>query len=235
MTDNIGIEFAVNNVIFPEIFDSSVTAFFTRKPLGVNVEEICHFFSFEKDNVYLPIQKHTDNVQVVSSDLNTKIADSVLTERKGILIGVQVADCVPILFYDAKRLLVGAVHAGWRGTASRIIKKTIGCMIQEFGSSPADIRMAIGPSIKWRCYQVGVEVKEAVCEATGGGDYYLKRDGQWYIDLASANHFQAISMGVSEENTWISPECTHCNPKDYHSYRYEKTYNGAQGGFIGII
>jgi YfiH family protein len=225
----------MNNVIFPEILDASVTAFFTKKPLGVNVEEICRIFSVEKDKVYLPIQRHTDNVQVISSDLDTKIADSVLTERKNILIGVQVADCVPVLFRDAKKLLVGAVHAGWRGTASQIIKKTIVCMIQEFGSSPSDIKMALGPCIKWSCYQVGVEVKEAVCEATGEGYYYLKQDGEWYIDLASANRCQAISMGVSEKNIWISPECTYCNPKDYHSYRYEKTYNGAQGGFIGII
>lgn len=225
----------MNNVIFPEIFDSSVTAFFTRKPLGVNIEEICHFFSVVKNNIYLPIQRHTDNIQVIRSDLDTRIADSVITKRKGILIGVQVADCVPILFYDSKRLLVGAVHTGWKGTASRITKKTIACMTQELGSSPADIKMAIGPSIKWRCYQVGVAVKEAVCDATGEGDYYLKQDGRWYIDLASANHCQAISMGVSEENIWISSECTFCNPKDYHSYRYEKTYKGAQGGFIGII
>jgi len=225
----------MNNVIFPEILDASVTAFFTKKPLGVNVEEICRIFSVEKDKVYLPIQRHTDNVQVISSDLDTKIADSVLTERKNILIGVQVADCVPVLFRDAKKLLVGAVHAGWRGTASQIIKKTIVCMIQEFGSSPSDIKMALGPCIKWSCYQVGVEVKEAVCEATGEGYYYLKQDGEWYIDLASANRCQAISMGVSEKNIWISPECTYCNPKDYHSYRYEKTNNGAQGGFIGIF
>ena len=230
-----GTEFAMNNVIFPEMLGTSVMAFFTKKHLGVNVDEICRVFSIERDKVYLPIQKHTDTIQVVSSGLETKIADSVLTQRKGILIGVQVADCVPVLCYDSKKILAGAMHAGWRGTASQIVKKTLACMINEFGSSPEDIKIAFGPSIRWCCYHVGIEVKEAIYEATGEGNYYLQQDGKYCIDLALANHYQAISMGIPEENIWISQECTYCNPEDYHSYRYEKTYKGAQGGFIGIF
>jgi hypothetical protein len=225
----------MNNMIFPEIFDNSVKAFFTRKPLGVNIEEICRILSIERGNVYLPVQKHTAHVQVISSDLETKVADSVLTERKGILIGVQVADCVPVICYDSKKLLIGAVHAGWRGTASQIVKKTLTCMIEEFGSSPEDINIAFGPSIRWRCYHVGMEVQEAIHEATGDGNYYLQENGKYYVDLASANRYQALSLGIPEENIWISHDCTYCNPEDYHSYRYEKTYNGAQGGFIGIF
>jgi hypothetical protein len=222
-------------MIFPEIFNNSVKAFFTRKPLGVNVNEICRILSIDKRNVYLPIQKHTDNVQVIGSDLETKIADSVLTGNKGILIGVQVADCVPILCCDPIKLLVGAVHAGWRGTASQIIRKTITFMVEKFGSSPEDIEIAFGPSIRWSCYHVGDEVKEAICGATGEGNYYIQQDGIYCIDLASANRYQAMSVGILEKNIWISQECTYCNPEDYYSYRYEKNYNGAQGGFIGIF
>ena len=225
----------MKNMIVPGIFDDSVKAFFTRKSLGVNVDEICRILAIEKHNVYLPVQKHTDIVQVISSDPETKIADSVLTERKGILIGVQVADCVPVLCYDPVTLSIGAIHAGWRGTASQIVKKTITCMVEEFGSSPGDIKIAFGPSIRWSCYHVGKEVKEAICEATGDGNYYLQEDGKCCIDLASANRHQAISLGIPEKNIWVSHECTYCNPENYHSYRYEKIYNGAQGGFIGIF
>jgi len=137
--------------------------------------------------------------------------------------------------YDSRRLLVGAVHAGWKGTASQIMKKTIILMIDEFDSFPEDIKIAFGPSIRRSCYQVGVEVKEAIYEATGEGDYYLSKDERHYIDLTSANRYQAMSMGIPERNIWVSRECTYCNPQDYHSYRYEKNYNGAQGGFIGIF
>jgi len=225
----------MNNFVFPELFDNSIKAFFTKKPLGVKVEEICRIFAIERKEIYLPLQKHTDNVQVISSALEAKVADSVLTKRKGILIGVQVADCVPVLLYDSKRLLVGAVHAGWKGTASQIMKKTIIRMIDEFGSNPEDIKIAIGPSIRWSCYQVGEDVKEAIYEATGEGDYHFSKDGRYYLDLASANRCQAMSVGIPEENIWVARECTYCNPQDYHSYRYEKNYNGAQGGFIGIF
>ncbi len=225
----------MSNMIFPEIFDSSVTAFFTKKSLGVNVDEICRILSIQKLNIYLPVQKHSDTLQVFDFDLDIKIADSVLTERRGVLIGIQVSDCVPILLYDAIRSLVGAVHAGWRGTASQIVKKTITYMIEEFGSSPEDIKIALGPSIRWSCYHVGIEVKDAIYEATGEGNYYLQREGQYCIDLASANRYQALSTGVPDSNIWISNECTYCNPRDYYSYRYEKTYNGSQGGFIGIF
>jgi hypothetical protein len=225
----------MNNLIFPEIFSDSVKAFFTRKPLGINVDEICRILAIEKCNVYLPVQKHTDNVQVIGSDLETKVADSVLTGRKGILIGIQVADCVPVICYDEKKMLIGAVHAGWRGTASQIVKKTLSCMIENFGSFPEDIKIAFGPSIRWRCYHVERDVQEAIYEATGEGNYYLQESGKYCVDLASANRYQALSLGIPEENIWISHDCTYCNPEDYHSYRYEKAYNGAQGGFIGIF
>ncbi len=212
-----------------------VKAFFTKKTIGVNIEEICHALSIQRDNVYLPMQRHTDKVQVVKTDLIPKIADAVLTRRKGILIGVKVADCVPVLFSDMKKSVVGAVHAGWRGTAAQIVKKAIALMIKDFGSSPEDIKLALGPSIRWSCYHVGHEVKDAIYEATGEGEYYLQRDGKYCIDLASANRYQAISMGVPEENIWVSHECTYCNSKEYYSYRYTKTLNGSQGGFIGIF
>jgi YfiH family protein len=189
-----------------------------------------------KINIYLPLQKHTDSVLVVESDLSAKIADAVITQRKNILIGVKVADCVPILIFDTEKKVAGAVHAGWKGTASSIIKKTIRSMNIYFDSSPKDIRIALGPSIRWNCYEVGLDVKDAIFNATGDGYYCIEKDnGKYCVDLASANIYQSMSMGVPEENIWISNECTYCNPDKYHSYRYEKAYNGSQGGFIGIL
>jgi hypothetical protein len=225
----------MNSFIFPGIFDSSVRAFFTKKSSGVDTMKICSAFSIKKSDIYLPIQRHTDKVQVVKENLDQIIADAVLTNRKGLLIGVKVADCVPILFFDIKKSVIGAIHAGWRGTASRIVKKTIKLMIEDFGSSPENIKLALGPSIRWSCYHVGHEVKEAIYEATGEGNYYLLRDGKYCIDLSSANKYQAISMGIPKENIWMSNECTYCNPKEFYSYRFDKNYTGKQGGFIGMF
>ncbi len=87
--------------------------------------------------------------------------DALITNRPGLLLAVQVADCLPILLVDAKRRVVAAVHAGWRGTAKRIAEKTVGEMRARFGCRPADLRAAIGPGIHACCYQVGREVVDA--------------------------------------------------------------------------
>jgi copper oxidase (laccase) domain-containing protein len=116
-----------------------------------------------------------------------------------------------------------------------IIKKTIKLMVEHFHSSPEDIKIAFGPSIRWSCYPVGYEVKDAIYKATGKGAYYLKMGDTYCVDLSSANRYQALSMGITEENIWISNECTYCNPREYYSYRYTKGTEGRQGGFIGIL
>src|SRR5713226_5378466 len=84
--------------------------------------------------------------------------DASATNRSGLLLGVQTADCVPILLVDPKERAIAAVHAGWRGTLQRIVVKTIGRMHMQFGTDPADLLAAIGPSIGGCCYEVGTEV-----------------------------------------------------------------------------
>lgn len=225
----------MDKMIFPSIFDGYVRAFFTTKLLGADIEKISHFICIKKGDIYFPVQRHTDKVIVLNSDLKPRMGDAVITKRKNILIGVEVADCVPILLFDKRNSVIGAVHAGWRSTAVGIVKKTIKLMIEDFYSSPSDIMIALGPSIRWCCYHVGYEVKDAVYKATGDGEYYKEGAVGCFIDLSYANMYQALSMGILKENIWISDECTYCNPEKYHSYRYTKGPTGRQGGFIGIF
>jgi polyphenol oxidase len=225
----------MDKLIYPGIFNNDVTAFFTGKTLGADIEKICAMLSIRKEKIYLPIQRHTDNVLILDSDNSPKIADAVVTKRKGIIIGVQVADCVPVLLCDEHKGVLGVVHAGWRGTAAKIVIKTIKIMMELFNSLPGDILMAQGPSIKGDCYYVDDEVKDAVLRATGDGDYYALKNGKYCVDLPAANMLQALSLGVPAKNIWSSTECTHCNPHAYHSYRYHKDHAGRQGGFIGIL
>lgn len=226
----------MKSLIYPEIFNGNVKAFFTNKTVGIEIEEIIKSFSSEKKSIFLPIQKHTDNIIILTNDIKPKIADAVITQRKDIFIGVQTADCVPILVFDKKKSVVGSIHAGWRGTATQIAKKAIEKMEKFFKSQPKDIFVAIGPSIRKCCYEVGLEVKEAVYKATGEGNYYIKNgEKHYYLDLALANLVQIRSLGILEKNIWISKDCTHCNPEKYFSYRYSKSYEGSQGGFIGLL
>jgi hypothetical protein len=225
----------MDNFIWPDIFGGDVKAFFTVKPIGIDAEYISRMFSLKKEYIFMPVQKHTDNILVIERDLHPQIADAVITNRKHLLIGVQVADCVPILMLDRSRMIIGAIHAGWRGTAAQIVKKTIRKITGQYGSSPEDILFALGPSIRWCCYNVGSEVKSAVCKATGRGEYCRGQNGAYFIDLLTANKIQILSSAVPEKNIWSSNECTYCLPDKYYSFRYTKEYNGSQGGYIGIL
>jgi YfiH family protein len=221
------------DLIAPGIFkDLPVKAFFTTKafPAGEGLLKT----QLRAEAVYFPIQKHTDKVLVVEYDLEPRIADAVVTNRKGVAIGVRVADCVPILLYDVRQKVAGAVHAGWRGTADGIIKKTIAVFRQKYNSAPQDVIVAIGPSIKGSCYVVGHEVADAVTKATGEGYYISMRGENLFVDLPAANRFQALNEGVIPENIWVSNDCTHCLPDKFHSCRFTKGAAGWQYGIIAV-
>jgi len=219
----------------PNMNYSRLKAFFTTKTVNESVKEVSKETGISEKDIYLPLQKHTDRVLILEDDLRPEIADAVLTQRKGLFIGVQVADCVPILLFDRGKSVVGAVHAGWRGTASQIIRKAVKAMIERFNSLPEDIGIAIGPSIERKCYEVGKEVRDAIYEVMGEGEYYAPVNGKYCVDLPSANVIQAMSLGIPRENIWISNICTYCNPHDFHSYRYHRDRNGRQVGFIGVF
>lgn len=211
-------------MIYPEIFNGFALGFFTDGKVGIDIDALTH------KKVYLPVQEHTDTVDFIEEDLRPRTADAVITKRDDILIGVKVADCVPILLFDRERSIAAAVHAGWRGTAKGILRKTITAMTNKYGSDPVDILISMGPSIKKCCYEVSDEVIQAITEETGVGDYHSKT----HLDLHGANMVQAVSSGIRPEHIDIIEECTCCFNGKYHSYRRDNGARGRQGGFIGI-
>jgi hypothetical protein len=231
--DGYGISKMILEKIIPDIFKGlPVSAFFTTRAFHADLVTLKD--QLQAEAVYLPIQKHTGKVIILEYDLEPQIADAVVTNRKGVAIGVQVADCVPILLYDTKKQVAGAVHAGWRGTAEGIARKTIAVLRDRFYSSPEDIVLAIGPGIRGSCYEVGDEVLDAVTKATGEGDYIFSRGEKHYVDLPAANRLQALSEGVLPGNIWMSDDCTHCLPDKYYSYRYSKGAAGRQYAYVSI-
>ncbi len=219
------------NIDFP-----GTKAFFTGKfPPGKDIHEIISVeCGVSKDRIYMPVQRHTGITYVLETESGPVVADAVVTGRKGVLIGVLVADCVPVLLYDPVKKVAGAVHAGWRGTAGGILKGTIRVMRERFGCSAGDILAAVGPSIRGCCYEVGEDVRAAIQEATGKGNYSVQQGDRYLVDLAAANKIQAVDAGIPRENIWQAGECTFCNPDGFHSYRYTEGAAGRQGGFIGI-
>lgn len=225
----------MNRLIFPDLIKDHVTAFFTGKNPGADPDNLSKILGIKADQIYMPIQRHTDKIALVESSLHPIIADAVITKEAGILIGVQVADCVPILLYEKTKGIIGAIHAGWRGTAEAILKKTIKAVIERFVCSEDNIYLALGPAIRWCCYNVDFDVMNAVSQATGPGDYFINKVDKRCLDLLQANKYQALSVGIPQKNIWLSEECTFCNPDKFYSYRYARGTTGRQGAFIGKI
>lgn len=219
-------------IVVPDNLAPPFKGFFSGKTPGAEPEAVAAAFGLRREEVYLPIQKHTDKVVIIDSSMEPTIGDAVITKRQGIVLGVQVADCVPILFFDRKTGVIGAVHAGWRGTAAGILRNAVKAAIERFSCEPENIFVAFGPSIRWCCYPVDPDVARSVERATGRGDYLLVKGAKYCLDLPAANRSQALGMGIPEANIWMSEDCTFCHPARYFSYRFAKGPTGRQGGFI---
>ncbi|MFC1549378.1 peptidoglycan editing factor PgeF [Nitrospirota bacterium] len=214
-------------MIFPEVFDGKVMGFFTDRNSAMDMPALT------SRKVYMPRQEHTSDIVDIEDDLDVVSADACFTLRHDIMLGVKTADCVPMLLFDPLHEAMGAVHAGWRGTAMGLASKSIRHMTERYGSDPADILLAIGPAIRWCCYEVQKEVLEQVMTATGEGEYHKIKDGRICLDLQSANRIQAENEGVLPRHISLIEECTFCYPDKFYSYRYDKT-DKRQGAFIGM-
>ena len=135
------------------------------------------------------------------------------------------ADCVPLLLADPVRHLVAAVHAGWRGTAAGISRKTVETLCGEWGSNPADLQAVIGPCIGSCCFEVGEEVAS---QFPGHLDRSAPRP---HVDLVAANRQQLIAAGVPRAMIESLDFCTVCDPDRFHSFRRD----GGPGRMIAAI
>lgn len=150
--------------------------------------------------------------------------DALLTARPGWMVSVRTADCFPILLADPVHRAVAAVHAGWRGTAARVVEHALEGMRAHYGTRPQDVIAAIGPGIGACCYQVSVEVARLFGQAEAGR-----------IDLAEANRQQLLAAGLREERIQLLRACTFCDAARFHSHRREGTRAGRMISFIGIV
>ena len=161
--------------------------------------------------------------------------DGLLTNQPGILLGIQTADCVPVLIADRTRRVVAAAHAGWRGTVQRIVENAIARMRQEFGSEPRDLVAAIGPAIGPCCYTVGEEVRaEFQSRFAYGGDLFQQNGPTLRLDLFEANRRQLLSAGLIPESITLTGGCTACQPHLFFSHRASQGRAGRMLSVIGI-
>jgi hypothetical protein len=153
-----------------------------------------------------------------------RVCDALMTGAPGLLLGVQTADCVPLLIADVKRRAVASIHAGWRGTRAHIAEKTIARMHAEFGTQPEDCLAAIGPAAGVCCYEVGAEVIGQFRSEFAAADSFISNhqpNGKAHLDLATGNVRQLVSAGMLESNIFASSLCTLCRNELFFSYRLE--------------
>jgi YfiH family protein len=167
--------------------------------------------------------------------------DGLMTGVPGILLGIQTADCVPVLVADTDKRVVGAFHAGWRGTVARIVEKGIEAMEEEFGSRREDLVAAVGPSIGACCYRVGDEVRAEFEAAFGyAGELFRASDGGIWLDLWEANRRQLLAAGVGAEKIVVFGECSGCAVDEmgrlrYFSHRVDKGVTGRMMSVVGVV
>ncbi len=164
-------------------------------------------------------------------------ADALISNAPDIALVVRAADCVPLLIADGQTGAVGAVHAGWRGTAARIAAAAVEALAQEFGSRPENMVVAIGPAIGPCCYEVGSDLVDAF--AAAGHERYLidrwfltPREQKMRLDVPGANRDQLMLAGVREDNIHVSGLCTAMHLDLLTSYRAEKEKAGRIAGAI---
>ncbi|HEX2917645.1 MAG TPA: peptidoglycan editing factor PgeF [Edaphobacter sp.] len=169
--------------------------------------------------------------------------DGLITNEPGMLLAAGTADCVPVLLVDAEHRAVGAFHAGWRGTAVRIVEQGARRMQMEFGTRPENLFAAIGPSIGVCCYTVGQEVRGQFQEQFAYSDELFRplapEDGRskFRIDLWKANRRQLLDAGVDAARITTVGECTACTTEASGEQRYfsHRAQAGRTGRMLNVI
>lgn len=224
-------EFNIN----PYCGDSPEAVVANRKALGQEL-------GIPDDKILMPHQVHGIKCLTVTTDVLSATVeerarlldgvDGIMTDIRGVCIGVSTADCIPILLYDEPNHAVAAVHAGWRGTVQRIALAAIDKMRFAYGTRPQDLLAVIGPGISLGNFEVGQEVYDEFARQRFDMSLIAKRfparttaeDGEagwkWHIDLPLCNRLQLESAGVQHSNIIQSGICTYDMCADYFSARH---------------
>ncbi|HQQ93878.1 MAG TPA: peptidoglycan editing factor PgeF [Bacteroidia bacterium] len=170
-------------------------------------------------------QLHSADVCVASK--GRQEGDALVSRQKGQILAVSIADCYPVLLEDPVNRVVGAVHAGWRGTLGRIAANAVKAM-NNLGADVSQIRVAIGQGISQNRFEVGTDVLEKFI-AAGFSEAHIRART---LDLAACNKQVLTDSGVPEENIWTMGRCTY--EADFFSHRRDKGRTGRMWALIAL-
>ncbi|MDO8999589.1 MAG: peptidoglycan editing factor PgeF [Bacteroidota bacterium] len=184
------------------------------KNLNLSIDKLCNL-------------KQIHSNKVCIAKIGQQEGDALVTNEKNLILAISIADCYPILFHDKVNNVIGAAHAGWRGTVSKIAENTINEMIK-LGAQAENIKVAIGQGISQDKFEVGNEVIEQF-EKAGFPSYCWKENK---INLIACNKFVLFQNGILEQNCWTMNSCTFEN--DFFSYRRDKGKTGRMWAMINM-
>lgn len=201
-----------------------------------NRDLLCSLMPQWPDDLVIPHQTHGTKVLVVD-EIFLKLSDTaraealegvdaLITHIPGQCLCISTADCIPVLCYDRRLRVVAAIHAGWRGTVSRIVEKTLLLMKEEYGTHPEDVVACIGPGISCEAFEVGDEVYQLFSDAGFPMDKIARRESKWHLDLWEANRMQLLASGVLGTQISIAGICTFRHNDIFFSARRQGILSG---------
>lgn len=214
----------------------------SQENVAVSRLELAAELGIIDDNIILPTQTHTNSVKVLDDaywamSLQGRTSylqdvDALVTDCRGVCIGISTADCVPVLLYDEKRHIIGAAHAGWRGVVGHIAQNTVHRMLA-LGSDAKDIKVVVAPSIGPASFEVGEEVVDAFIEAGFPESVIHRHYRKPHIDLWASVAFEFEKAGIPLQNIQISGVDTYTHADSFFSARHLGVFSGRI--FSGIL
>jgi polyphenol oxidase len=213
-----------------------------------NFRRFCAAIGAEQDPAKLVCSKqvHADRVRTVTlTDAGKGLvrerdyeADGLITDVPGLPLVIFSADCISVLLHDPVRRVVGACHAGWRGTALGIAAKTVQRMQEVYGCDPKDIRGAIGAGISRCCFETDADVPNAMRQALGdAAEAFIDAhpNGKFHVDLKGINRHWLLSVGVPAEQIAVCDACTACDTNTFFSHRRTGNARGSLAAVIELL
>jgi hypothetical protein len=188
--------------------------------------------------VYRVRQVHGNRVYVLNDPLvsveqvEKEEADAIVTHLSGRPLAVLTADCIPIIIYDPIRHVIGVVHAGRKGTEKFIFSHVVEILVREYGSSPLNLTVGMGPAIRGCCYEVDKSCVSPFLERTPWRNGWVKeaKNGKFFLDLLEVNRQEGVATGIPLKNIYSDGPCTSCDNHRWYSYRKE----GATGRMMTL-
>lgn len=219
-----------------------------KEAVDENFRRIAKVLQCDVGDIVCSDQTHTVNLRVVTRQDGGKgilrpkdytDIDGLLTNEPGLVLATFYADCVPLYFVDTKKRVVALAHSGWRGTVARMGRCVTEKMREVYGTDPADIVAAIGPSICQACYEVSEDVADIFAQEfkqNGQADEILigKGGGKYQLDLWRANEIVLTEAGIPEEQIQVTDICTCHNSEYLFSHRASQGKRGNLGAFLGL-